>query len=351
MKENLIRYANCWEDSDNILATLKSGSRVLSVCSGGDNTIVCLLKDPEKVVAFDSNINQIHLCKLKISAFKCLEHEEILELLGVKKGDAYSLFRRLEGDLDEKSYEFFEEHREFFEEGIVNIGKFEHYFQLMRNYISPVFASKRRLDKLAACGDIHEQIRYYDRYVATWRLNLIFNVFFGFKVMGKYGRDPSCYDYVPDKEKTGSNIREIFERGMHSVVNKTNPYLNYVLGNRFTEDALPEYLKRENYEIIRERICRISFVNGMFSEISEDEKFDFFNLSDIFEYMSEETYRENVDKLKALSHEGSKVIYYNMQNPRYIDGPEFARDKELSERLCRSTRSYFYRDFLVYERK
>ena len=60
---DIIRYANCWEDADILLAGLSpaSGSKVLSIGSAGDNSFSFLVTDPELVAAVDINPTQLFL--------------------------------------------------------------------------------------------------------------------------------------------------------------------------------------------------------------------------------------------------------------------------------------------------
>ncbi|MBM3271367.1 MAG: DUF3419 family protein, partial [Candidatus Sericytochromatia bacterium] len=61
----LIGYANCWEDAEILQEALQvgTGDRVLSITSGGCNTLALLLHDPDRVVALDFNPNQNHLLR------------------------------------------------------------------------------------------------------------------------------------------------------------------------------------------------------------------------------------------------------------------------------------------------
>src|SRR5437763_16682991 len=45
-----IRYAQCWEDADILLAALEPGpgKRCLSIASAGDNTLALLSRNPER---------------------------------------------------------------------------------------------------------------------------------------------------------------------------------------------------------------------------------------------------------------------------------------------------------------
>lgn len=348
-KVNLIRYANCWEDVNNILKTLDENKTILSICSGGDNTLATLLKNPKHVVAFDTNINQIHLLKLKISAFRVLEYSEVLILLGIKKGNAYEIFLKLSDDLDKDSFEYFEKNKDYFNKGIINIGKFERYFQIFKKYICPLFASKKKIYKLATMTNIKEQEEFYVNKINNKRFNFIFNIFFGFKVMGKYGRDKSFYDYVPNKEKSAAEIKRRLDIGITTIANYNNPYINYILFNKYSEQCLPVYLRKENFDIIKNNLDKISIINGSLLDIKS--RFDYFNLSDIFEYMGDEEFKSNIEHLRKISTDNSTIVYYNMQNKRYLNEDSFTYNEKMSKECLKSTKSYFYRDFLMYEKR
>lgn len=345
---NFIRYANCWEDANLLLGALDIENRVgLSVLSGGDNTLAMLIKNPKRIVAFDVNKTQIHLFNLKKAGFKYLDYDELIDLLGVNDmSRSYDLFLTLEGRMEEESYRYFAEHPEFFRKGIVNIGKFEKYFQMFKKYVIPLFATKKQILKLASFENVAEQKKYYEEVVNNRRLNLIFNVFFGFKIMGRFGRDKSFYEHVENKKQSGQKFREHFDYGITHVANYDNPYMNYILTNKFAERCLPLYLREEYFGLIKKRIDRIEVVNSDLMGI--DGKFDFFNLSDIFEYMDDEVFRINYERLLELSKRGSEIVYYNMQGKRYL-GNSFELSKNESHEYTKKMQAYFYNEFLIYK--
>ena len=348
-KFNFIRYSNCWEDTDNLLKSLNIENNIgLSILSAGDNTLAMLLKNPKKIIAFDLNPTQIYLFKLKVAGFKYLKYDELIDLLGIyNTNKSYNMFLKIKDKLDKETLEYFECNKDFFEEGIVNIGKFERYFQIFKRYIVPIFASKKNVKRLTSFHEIEEQRTFYEDKINNRRFKAIFNIYFGFKVMGNLGRDTSFYDYVEDKENSSKNIKQIFDYGITHIPSFNNPYINYILLNKFNNECLPVYLRRENFEIIRNNIDKIKVVQSDLIEISG--KYDFYNLSDIFEYMSEKEFEKNIDKIKQISNNNAMIAYYNMQNIRYINSKEFEYQKELSDELTKTTKSYFYRDFVIYK--
>ena len=74
---------------------------------------------------------------------------------------------------------------------------------------------------------------------------------------------------------------------------------------RFSENTLPHYLRKENYEKIKANIGRLKVFKGTISEAFDkykDVQFDAFNLSDIFEYMDDSLFMTILDEIvKARS--------------------------------------------------
>src|SRR5436189_3704298 len=84
-----IRYAQCWEDADVLLAGLdvRPGDVCLSIASAGDNALALLTRDPVRVVALDLSPAQLACLELRVSAYRDLSHQELLELIGSRPSE------------------------------------------------------------------------------------------------------------------------------------------------------------------------------------------------------------------------------------------------------------------------
>ena len=62
----ILRYANCWEDADLLIQNLncKKGDRILSICSGGENSLSLLCLNPQEIVVVDVNPKQLFILEL-----------------------------------------------------------------------------------------------------------------------------------------------------------------------------------------------------------------------------------------------------------------------------------------------
>src|SRR5438477_9967269 len=84
-----VRYAQCWEDADVLVEGLdvRPGDVCLSIASAGDNALALLTRDPDRVVALDLSPAQLACVELRVSAYRTLDHQELLELIGSRPSD------------------------------------------------------------------------------------------------------------------------------------------------------------------------------------------------------------------------------------------------------------------------
>ena len=79
---------------------------------------------------------------------------------------------------------------------------------------------------------------------------------------------------------------------------------------------------------------------------------DRFNLSNIFEYMAEDSYSRLLSELISVSRPGSRLLYWNMMVPRAY--PEALQTKlrpltELASELHQRDKAFFYRRLVIEE--
>ena len=86
--------------------------------------------------------------------------------------------------------------------------------------------------------------------------------------------------------------------------------------------------------------------------VSTGEKADGFNLSDIFEYMTPDTYAAVYGSVLDAAKPGARLVYWNMMAPRRVP-PAFAarvrRMTDLEDRGKAADKAFFYSDFVVEE--
>lgn len=349
---DFIRYANCWEDADILCEALDvgEGDRVLSVASAGDNALALLATGAE-VVAADLNPAQIACTDLRRVAFDQLPYEQLLEFFDIASStERLPTYRRLRSELTPLARDYWDNHTGAIRGGIIHAGKFERYFHIFRSYVLPLMHSRRTVVKLLEPKSRGKREAFYENTWNNWRWQLLFRIFFSRFVMGKLGRDPEFFRYVE-----GPVSSEILRRTRHALVEiptHDNPYLEYILTGNF-ERTLPRYLRRDNYEAIRDNLDNLTLVNAPIQDAALEHNhggFDAFNLSDIFEYLDSSLVEKIFGDLLAAANPSARLAYWNMMVPRrcsdyYPDSvePKNTVARELHER----DRAFFYRRFVV----
>lgn len=349
-----IRYAQCWEDADILLQALdvQPGDVCLSVASAGDNSLSLLSKNPAKVIAVDFNRQQIALLELKARAFKYLNYDELLCLVGVRAGDRVKLYTKLRPHLSQATRKFFDVQKLDISRGVGHAGKFEKYFEIFRNAALPFVHAKDVCDELLVSRSAEERRRFFDDVWNTPKWRTLFRMFFSRKVMGLLGRDPSFFQYV--QADVAEAILSRTEHALTQLDPSANPYLQWILKGNYVS-ALPHYLRKENYEAIKANIDRLEWHTGSIESVLEDIQpgsIDKFNLSDIFEYMLMDNYHKLLNTLVLAGRTSGRLVYWNMLAPRSRPekmAPVLTAHIELADRLHKEDKAFFYSKLIVEE--
>jgi S-adenosylmethionine-diacylglycerol 3-amino-3-carboxypropyl transferase len=209
-----------------------------------------------------------------------------------------------------------------------------------------------RVAALLSLGTVEEARRFYAERWDSWRWRALFRIFFSRTVMGAAGRDPAFFRYV--EGSVGSRILERTRHALTEIPPVTNPYLHWILTGTYGE-ALPHALREESFEPIRARLDRLEWRLATLEDWMdgpEAARVDAWNLSDIFEYMSEEATETLLGRLAEASAPGARLAYWNMLAPR--SRPErlagrLVPQAALAARLHAEDKAFFYSRFVVEE--
>ena len=134
----------------------------------------------------------------------------------------------------------------------------------------------------------------------------------------------------------------------------TNPYLHWILYGNHGE-ALPLALRAEHFDSIRDNLGRLHWQCASIEDYliaHPNSQFDAFNLSDIFEYMSESDYAELLGRLVKIARPQARLIYWNMlakrTRPQTL-APILKPLKALAARLHFQDQAFFYSRFVIEE--
>ncbi|HUF62336.1 MAG TPA: DUF3419 family protein [Verrucomicrobiales bacterium] len=351
-----VRYAQCWEDSLLLVSALRPARRhCLSIGSAGDNSFALLAAGAASVTAVEMNPAQVACIELRKAAYLRLDHSAFLELHGSRPSSRIpSLYAECRDRLPNAAREFWDARPHSIAGGIGGCGKFENYFRLFRNRVLPIAHPRKRVLSLLQPRSPAERRDFYDQVWNNRRWRGIFHAFFSRALMGALGRDPEFFRYVK-----GTVAKRILARAEHALAvldPSVNPYLHWILTGTHG-DYLPFSLEASQFEAIRSALIQNRFrvvessIEALLASEPES-RFHAFNLSDIFEYMSETSTESLLRKIVAASHPGARLAYWNMLAPRFRPASMTAllepREDEASA-LFQQDRAFFYSRFVVEE--
>jgi S-adenosylmethionine-diacylglycerol 3-amino-3-carboxypropyl transferase len=350
-----IRYAQCWEDADVLLEGLdvQPGEVCISIASAGENSLSLLTRRPSRVVAVDLNPAQLAAVELRVAAFRSLAHGEVLELIGSRPSSRRGeLYARLRSSLSPDTRRFWDARANEVAAGVGSAGRFERYFAIFRRWVLPLVHRRRTVMRLLEPRPPDERREFYDRVWDTPAWRTLFRVFFSERLLGWLGRDPSFFRYAE-----GSVAEHLLRRVRHALAvldPSRNPYVEWILRGTHG-DVLPHALRAEHFDTIREQLDRLEWHRLPLEALAQRgiiARWDRANLSDVFEYMSEENAANLLSNLADVARPGARLAYWNMIVPRQGAAllPQRLRPLTgLSRGLFLQDKAFFYRDFLVDE--
>jgi S-adenosylmethionine-diacylglycerol 3-amino-3-carboxypropyl transferase len=345
-----IRYAQVWEDADVLVAALRGepGRRFLSICSAGDNALALLTLDPAAVEAVDFSPAQLSCLRLRLNAYTRLDHEALLELMGSRQSRRrVHLLAEVTAGLPEAERRWWQDTQTegIAKHGLGGIGKFERYFRIFRTRVLPLAHSRRDVEAIFEPRTRDQREEFLDKVWNSWRWRLLLAVFFSRTAMGWLGRDPAFFDHVE-----GSVPAHVARRIREAFVTQEparNPYLHWLLLGTHGE-ALPLALRIEHFLAIRSRIDRVFLRAGSITEPRGEARYDGFNLSDVFEYMSPAEFEAAYGAILDLSRSRARIVYWNMMAPRSRPAAYDRRAEHLereSAALHNADKAFFYSAF------
>jgi S-adenosylmethionine-diacylglycerol 3-amino-3-carboxypropyl transferase len=315
-----VSYASCWEDPLILQEALQvqSGDRVLSICSGGCNSLSMLVQDPAAMTVVDFNPAQIHLVRLKMAALRTLDHDGLLELIGVRDSQRRrGLYEQTKEALAAADVAFWDMNLPLIDKGLYRIGRTDKYLMLFGRLVRTLFG-RRKVERMFAARDLDEQRALFQREWAGPLWRGLFNTFFHRAVISR-AKDPTHFRFV-DFDGFGDRFRKRTEWLFTDVPLQDNYFLSLVFTGRYPHDrAVPPYLLEENQRYVADRLDRITFHQGDLEGLlgaSPEHSFDRFNLSNLFDWVDDEHLTRALKRVVRAGRPGGRMIYWNTLMPR-----------------------------------
>lgn len=373
-------YNQIWEDPRVDIEALKldENSRILTISSGGCNALNYLIESPQAVTAVDLNKHHIYLLNLKLAALKHLpNHAKFFAFFGAGKGENTNTdyLRYIRPELDRGTRDFWESNTlgggYFYGDRIsffTNSGLYEHsrngYFLRFFHKLSNVFGYKPH--EILEARSLEEQEQLFARHIDPF-----FDTFV-IKTLGKLpvtmfglGIPPQQYDELKKDLTYGRSVidtyRERTKRLACDYPIQENYFAWQAFGRKYdteNQQAVPEYLKVENYEQLKAKADRLrTRIGSATDEIKNSEvgTFNRFVFLDAQDWMDAETMTELWSAIAEKAEPGSRTIFRTAgaESPLPSNLPDdlfakFRYEKETSERLFKEDRASIYGGFHLY---
>ncbi len=373
-------YNQIWEDPRVDLQALRldADARVLTISSGGCNALNYLLESPESVTAVDLNRHHIYLLNLKIAALKFLPtYEDFFAFFGYGKSartiENYERF--IAPQLDGETRKFWESNSlvgklthgkriNFFKKG----GLYDHsrngYFLRFFHKFARLVGS--RPEEVLKAQTPEEQAELYEKYIAPFFDSFVIKAIGKMPVtMFGLGIPPQQYDELKKDLDADANLIDVYKERTKRLAVDYPIYENYFAWQAFarkydTENrqAVPEYLKAENYATLRKNAARIRTKIGSITEELKNEPAGAFNrfvFLDAQDWMNAAMMTELWSAIAARSVPGARVIFRTAgaASPIETNLPAELRDRfvyeeELSKELFKQDRASIYGGFHLY---
>jgi S-adenosylmethionine-diacylglycerol 3-amino-3-carboxypropyl transferase len=258
---NNLVYNTCWEDPrlDRVALDLTPDDNVLVITSAGCNALDYALAGPNRVYAVDMNPRQNALLELKMSAARNLEYDAFFQMFGRGQLDnAREIYRgKLRSDLSDWSRSYWDRRIAFFanrRRPFYFRGTSGTFAKMLNVYIDRIVRLRPWIDEALNAVKLAEQQFIYRTYLRDefWTRGLRFAI----------QRDATLSMVgVPKAQR--EHLQKTYEGGLVGFITSCldavfgelplidNYFWRVYLTGRYTEECCPEYLKRENFDRLR----------------------------------------------------------------------------------------------------
>ena len=256
---NFLVYNICWEDSDidRQLLHINPDTSLLTITSAGCNVLNYLLDNPKSVHCVDINPKQTALLELKVALIKYGDFDLFFEFFGKGKTRQYKTgYHHVRESLSTTSAKFWDQNIDYFNpdgKGLFyqgGSGLFARFLNrtIDRKEIRPLvnaILNENSKDQRAKLFEEIKQQLWSGPEQHFWKSSFILSL---------AGVPKSQRDAIGD-------INLFMQKVLQAVFVEQEPDKNYYwrvyLEGSFTKTCCPDYLKEDNFDVLRSNIDRL----------------------------------------------------------------------------------------------
>ncbi|MBI4862845.1 MAG: DUF3419 family protein [Candidatus Riflebacteria bacterium] len=346
-----VGYSTVWEDERVIDEALepRASETALSITSGGDLSLQLALTC-ERVVSLDFNPRQTWLLELKRAAVLTLDHDQLWELVGLApSAHRRQLYERARELLSEDARRYWDERPGEVDAGVLRCGKQDRYLQWIGRVLT-LLQRPGTIREYFAIRQIDEQQRFFDdRWNGRlWR-------FLGAVLFGRTFLDfffhKDHFRYARQDQHPGPAMRAQADRTLRDVPVWSNFYLHWLFFGTYRDrESCPAWLRESQFDRLKLRLARLEIHTAELEQFIfglPASSVDVFNFSNIFDWVSQETFTGLMREVIRVARPGARLCYWtNVVNTRRELGscgfPELEERAGLGQTLHRESRTPGY---------
>ena len=320
-------YPQIWEDPEVDIPAMKidENTRIMTICSGGCNMMNYLTESPAQVTAIDLNPHHVALGRLKIAALKHLPDYESFFLFFGCADNAQNIInydRYIAPHLDRYTLDYWEKvvvphgrRINMFKKNIYRYGLLGKFIGMV-HLVSKIYGQDPR--DLLKATTMAEQKEIFDR-----TLGPLFDKKFVKAMCGKpeslygLGIPPSQFDEL--NESANGNMANLLKQRLERMACQFPIQENYFAWQAFgrsydreNRQAVPRYLKEENYETLKANIDKAQVVHSTITDYLDAqgaESFDAYVFLDAQDWMNDEQLNDLWEAVLRSATDGARVIF------------------------------------------
>ena len=261
---NQLVYVSCFEDPavDRLALEIKPGDRVVTITSGGCNSLDLLLAGAREVHAVDVNPLQTALLELRIAAIRGLEHDDFFALFGSGSSPRWREIYHdaLRGQLSDGARSFWDGHMQWFagrgwRRRFLYQGSAGLVHKLLRDYAYRSCQLGDAIADLLGAATVADQREIYARHQIRER--------FGTPLLRWFVARPLALSLlgIPWQQRreieahhpegVAGYALDALERALTQTPLRENYFWRGVLEGEYTRECCPEFLKKSEFERLK----------------------------------------------------------------------------------------------------